>query len=308
MAASLVPDFLESEPDAGTSADRGPGQAAPARTRTINAWDGLPLHVHEWGLPRGQGRLPLLCLPGLMRTGADFARLAAGFAAERPIVALDYAGRGRSGRSRKVQRYAAEACVTDVLDLAAALHMPRVVAVGTSFGGILAMGIGAVRPTLLAAVVLNDVGPEIGSVGLEAIRRFLAETPDLADLEAAVRHLKHWLPDLGITSDDGWRDAARLTYAPDAGGKWRPLWDAKIARLLDAPVPDLWPFFGALAHLPVLVVRGGKSQLLLPETVERMQKEHPGLRVVEVPGVGHAPTLAEPAVHAALAHFLDELD
>ena len=279
-----------------------------ARVLSITAWDGLPLSVRVWGRLEDAGRKPLFCLPGLVRTGADFARLAGCFAGRRGVVAVDYAGRGQSARSPDARRYAAEACMQDVLEIASALHLERVVAVGTSFGGLLAMGIAAARPGLLSGVVLNDIGPEIGQAGTAAIRSFLAESPELDNLEAAVCHLRDWLPHLGITSDEGWREFARLTYAPGANGHWEPLWDERIAQLLAAPVPDLWPFFGALAHLPVLLVRGGMSEILLPETVARMRDVHPGLSVVEVPGIGHAPTLAEPAVVSALDEFLPPLD
>lgn len=283
---------------------KGREQDGGARLFSVTAWDGLELAVHAWGGPEDSGVVPLLCLPGLVRTGGDFARLAGRFASQRRVFAVDYAGHGRSGRSPDVRRYAAEACVEDVLDIACALHLERVVAIGTSFGGLLAMGLAAARPHFLAGVVLNDVGPEIGRAGAAAIQSFLAETPEIDDLDVAVRYLRNRLPHLGIDGDEGWQELARLTYAPDASGRWQPLWDAKIARLLDGEIPDLWPLFGALAHLPVLLVRGALSQILLPETVARMREVHTGLEVIEVPGVGHAPTLVEPVVSVALDGFL----
>jgi pimeloyl-ACP methyl ester carboxylesterase len=310
MAASLAP-----KPDHGAApkgpvgrlAQPGSGRASTKRGRTLSAWDGLPLFIREWGCPWRQDPLPLLCLPGLVRTGEDFSPLGTRFGEQRRVLAPDYAGRGQSGRSHDLHRYGAEACLADVLDLAAALHLERVVAIGTSFGGILAMAMAAARPGLLAGVVLNDVGPEIGPLGHQSICRFLAETPDLGDLDACALHLQRLLPDLGIETAEGWRELARLTYAPSAGGRWLPLWDTRIARLLDAPIPDLWPLFGALAYLPVLLVRGTRSKILLPETVARMQCSHPRLTVLEVPGVGHAPTLSEPTVLAALDEFVADL-
>lgn len=284
-----------------------PGSDDFVRSRMFSAWDGLSLYVREWSALPDADRPTLLCLPGLARTSADFARIGARLSTTWRVLAIDYAGRGKSGRSRDVRRYAAEACVTDVLDLAAALHLERVVALGTSFGGLLAMGIAAARPGLLRAVVLNDIGPEIGSTGQAFIRRFLAESPDLKSLDACAEHLKRVLPHLGIATEEGWREVARSTYGPTADGQWAPLWDTRIVRLLDAPVPDLWPFFGALVHVPVLLVRGAQSDILLPETVARMQREHPRLTRLELPGIGHAPTLAEPAAIAALDAFLGPL-
>ncbi|MGC8477939.1 MAG: alpha/beta fold hydrolase [Acetobacteraceae bacterium] len=288
---------------AGTGAG---GEAAvnPAEHR-LSAWDGGMLHVLEWN-PDAPGR-PLLCLPGLVRTAGDFAPLAAGAGAGRRMVALDYAGRGASFRlpaGADPARYGAEACVRDVLDVAAALGLHGAVVVGTSFGGLLAMGIAAARPGLLAAAVLNDIGPEVGAEGARFVRRFVAEDPALPDLPACVAHLRAMLPPLGLAGAAAWEAMAALTYAPGADRRWHPLWDTRIARLLDAPTPPLWPLFGALAGLPLLVVRGALSNILSAATLERMDAAHGAMASVTVPGVGHAPTLGEPEAAAAIAALL----
>ena len=271
------------------------------RSRDITAWDGLTVHVTEWGGGRG---MPLLCLPGLVRTAGDFAGVAARHGAGRRVVALDYIGRGGSARAPRIARYAPQAMLRDVMDVCAAVHLHRAVVIGTSFGGLLAMALRAARPGLLAGVVLNDVGPEIGTAGAALVRRFVGEDPALPDLDAAAAHLRRVLPDLSLHGAADWREFAALTYAPGPDGRWHPLWDTRIARTLGAPVPDLWPLFRALAGLPLLLVHGGRSTLLLAETVARMRAERPDMVVAEVPGSGHAPTLAEPAAVAALTAFL----
>jgi pimeloyl-ACP methyl ester carboxylesterase len=80
-----------------------------------------------------------------------------------------------------------------------------------------------------------------------------------------------------------------------------------ISRLLNGDTPDLWPLFGALAHLPLLLVRGEASDILLPTTVARMQATHPDMAMTSLPGIGHAPTLGEPEIVAALLAFLDRV-
>ena len=242
-----------------------------------------------------------------MRTGADFSELARAVGAGRRVAAPDYAGRGASGRSADVTRYAPEACLRDVLDLCAALHLHRVIAVGTSFGGLLAMGIAAARPTLLRGVVLNDIGPDIGSAGGDFVRRFVAIDPALADLDACVAYLRARLPPLSLATDAAWRRMAALTYAPGADGRFHPVWDTAIARLLDRPPPVLWPLFGALAHVPLLLAWGEASDILLAPTVAAMRAARPDMAVVSVPGIGHAPTLAEPPVLAAIATLLERV-
>jgi pimeloyl-ACP methyl ester carboxylesterase len=273
-----------------------------ALVHRISAWDGLPLCVREWR--DGDARTPILCLSGIVRTSGDFATVAHNLGGGRRVVAPDYPGRGHSGRSRDIARYAPEACVRDVLDICAALHLHQVIVIGTSFGGLLGMGLAAARPSLLRAVVLNDVGPDIGSTGTDFVRRFVAHDPAFADLDAAVAHLRGLLPPLSLDGDEAWRAMAALTYAPAADGRYRPLWDTRIAKLLNGRTPDLWALFGGLAHLPLLLVRGGVSDILLPETVARMQTQRPDMSVVTLNGIGHAPTLGEPEILAALHEFV----
>lgn len=268
----------------------------------LSAWDGLPLCVREWFA--GNRHPAILGLPGLVRTGADFETLATAIGDGRRVVAVDYPGRGDSGRCRDVQRYAPEACARDVMDICAALHLHHVTVIGTSFGGLLAMGLAAARPGLIGAVVLNDIGPEIGVEGSDFVRNFVGFDPALNSLDACVDFLRAKLPPLSLHTDEDWRRMAELTYAPGPDGRFHPVWDTRIAGLLSGHVPDLWSLFGALAHVPLLLVRGAVSNILLPDTVARMQRLRPDMHVVTVPGVGHAPTLTEPIALTALAEFL----
>jgi pimeloyl-ACP methyl ester carboxylesterase len=249
-----------------------------------------------------------LGLPGIVRTSGDFAALAQKLGAGRRVVSPDYPGRGQSGRSRNIERYAPEACLRDVLDICAALHLHHAIAVGTSFGGLLSMGLAAARPSLFRAVVLNDIGPELGGSGTDFVRRFIGADIAFPDLETAVAHLQATLPPLSLHDDDAWRTMTALTYGPDGDGRLRPLWDTRIARLLHGRTPDLWALFQALAHLPLLLVNGAVSNLLLPATVQRMQAMRPDMAVITVPGIGHAPTLAEPEVLAALQSFFEQAE
>jgi pimeloyl-ACP methyl ester carboxylesterase len=303
--------------------------------RTISAWDGLPLRVRIWdgrdrvssgassrgGSSRGgsssgawsreassSGAPPVLCLPGLVRTSGDFDVVAPLWADHGRVVSLDYAGRGGSGRSSDIGRYSPEACVRDVLDTCAALHLRRVTIVGTSFGGLLAMGLATARPAMVLGVVLNDVGPEIGPAGADFVREFVARDPALESLDACVTFLKQHLPPLSLATDDDWAAMAALTYARGEDGRFHPVWDTAIARLMNRPVPDLWPLFGALADIPVMLVRGALSNLLLPETVAAMRARKPDMTVVTVEGVGHAPILTEDAVRDSVAGFLKRRD
>ena len=140
------------------------------------------------------------------------------------------------------------------------------------------------------------------------MRRFVGHDAAFPDIDAAVAHLRAVLPPLSLDGDEAWRAMAALTYAPDGDGVLRPVWDTRIARLMNGRTPDLWPLFGGLAHLPLLLVRGEASDILLPATVARMQAVRPDMLLATLPGIGHAPTLTEPEMLAALRAFLDGVD
>jgi pimeloyl-ACP methyl ester carboxylesterase len=271
-------------------------------THRVSAWDGLTLHVREWS--GGDALPPVLCLPGIVRTGADFEYLAQAICSGRRVIAMDYPGRGDSGRAADIDRYAPEACLRDVMDACAALHIQHAFLIGTSFGGLLTMGLAAARPGLVRAAILNDIGPDIASEGAEFVRDFVGSDPGLESLAACIAFLKADLPPMSLDGKLAWRRMAELTYRPGADGRWHPLWDIRIARLLNGPVPDLWSLFNALAQVPVLLIRGAVSNILLPGTVSRMLAVHPGMQVVTLPGIGHAPTLLEPPALSAIQQFL----
>ena len=272
----------------------------------ITAWDGLPLLVREWH--DGSQRLPLLCLPGIVRTSGDFETLAGALGAGRRVISPDYPGRGGSGRSRDVMRYVPEACLRDVLDICAALHVHEAIAIGTSFGGLLSLGLASARPTLLRGVVLNDVGPDVGNNGHAFVRQFIGNNAAFPNIDTAVAHLRATLPPLSLDGDAAWRAMAALTYGPSEDGMFRPVWDTRIARLLNGTTPDLWALFGGIAHLPLLLIWGEASDILLSATIARMREVHQDMHVVSLPGIGHAPTLNEPSIVEALRGFIEEVE
>lgn len=272
--------------------------------RRVSAADGLGIAVRFWG--ERTGRTPLLCLAGMVRTGGDFGRVALRHAGQRLVVAPDYVGRGLSDRARNWRRYRPERLLGDVLDVCAALHVPRAVVLGTSLGGLLAMGLAVARPGLVAAAMLNDIGPEVGGGGLDFVRGFIGGRHTQPDLDHAAAFLRETLPWLSLSTPEEWREFAALTFARDADGRWSANWDPAIARTLEGRAPpDLWPLFGALAHVPLLLVRGGASDILLAETASRMRRRRPDMAELILPDVGHAPTLSEPAIAPALDAWIE---
>jgi pimeloyl-ACP methyl ester carboxylesterase len=276
------------------------------RRIAIRARDGLALSAVEY--PGPATRTPLLCLSGLTRHAGDFAHIAARHAAARRVIALDHAGHGDSARPADVSRYGIEASLRDVMDAMAALHAPRAVIIGTSYGGILAMVLAVLRPTAIAGVVLNDIGPEMETAALQDIEGLVGEDPALPTLEAAAAHLRARLPPMRL-DEAGWRDFAARTYSAGPDGLLHPHWDTRLAAVLhgNGPPPSLWGPFGALAHVPAMLVRGAVSGLLSAATTARMQRERPDMVVVEVAGSGHCPTLDEAEVGPVLDNFLEAI-
>ncbi|MDB5382189.1 MAG: hypothetical protein JWO26_1821 [Rhodospirillales bacterium] len=275
----------------------------------ISARDGLALHAEEWRPPPGAvRRSPILCLPGVCRTGGDFRRIAERHSRTRRVVTLDYAGRGGSDRAADPARYRPEAAIRDVLDVMAALQLDRPIVIGTSFGGIIAMAIGVMRPIALAGVVLNDIGPEIGDVGHAFVLEFLRRDPDAESLEDCEALLRAALPPQPELDEAGWRELTDLTFAKGGDGRFHPRWDTRVVDHAvgagSGPRPDLWGFFGALAHVPLMLVWGEVSEILLPATVARMRRQRSDMKVVTLAGTGHAPTLTEAASVAGIDAFV----
>ncbi len=271
------------------------------RERTYTSQDGLRLYFRDYGDPAAAA-VPVLCLPGLTRNSKDFDGLARRLAQTRRVICPDYRGRGRSQYDDTWRRYVPRTYVDDLRHLLAAANLHRVVVVGTSLGGILAAALAVAMPCAVAAAVLNDVGPDIESDGLERIIAYMRSVPSMPDWQSAADYLRRALPDLPASTDHGWLDIARATFREGEDGTLHVDWDPALVKPLLAARGedmDLWPLFRALSGVPVVAVRGARSDLLSQATLQRMADEIPGLVTVTVAGVGHAPSLLEPEVREA---------
>jgi pimeloyl-ACP methyl ester carboxylesterase len=271
----------------------------------VTAQDGLRLHVREYGERIAPG-LPIVCLPGLARTTADFDPLAAALAGDanhpRRVLAVDYRGRGLSEHDRDPGNYSIAAELADLLAVLIARAIESAVFVGTSRGGLIAMMLAAKRPAMIAGVVLNDIGPVIEPQGLMRIKSYVGKLPqprDFAEGADVLRRLfASQFPRLG---EADWLAAARRTWR-ERDGALVPSYDP------DQPLPALWPQFDALAHVPLMVIRGANSDILSAATLEAMRTRRRETTVVEVPDQGHAPLLAEPETIAPIAAFIAECE
>ena len=269
--------------------------------------DGVRLHARDYA--GDASRPPVVCLPGLTRNVRDYAALAERLAGAWRVVAIDFRGRGESGRAEDWASYAPATYADDVRAMLAELAIARFVAVGTSLGGIVAMMVAEAEPGRLAGLVLNDVGPEIDPAGLQRIRGHVGRASSFPTWLHAARAVadahRDVYPDWSL---DDWLAMAKRLYRLTEKGKIVLDYDLRIAEPFkvagaEAP-PDLWGAFDALRETPVLIVRGERSDVLAPTTAARMVAALPGAEMVMVPRVGHAPTLDEPLAAAGVDRLL----
>jgi pimeloyl-ACP methyl ester carboxylesterase len=273
----------------------------------FDSQDGLRLFSRVYAGPNAAAPV-VLCLHGLMRNSRDFEDLAAHLAARYRVIVPDVRGRGFSARDPNFNNYQIPVYVGDLLALFTGLGVERACIIGTSMGGLMAMVLGVMQPQRVAGIVLNDVGPEVDPQGLERIRGYAGKSTPVHGWEQAVAQVRSiygsaW-PGL---SDERWERIARLSYRANAQGLPEADADPLIAEPLRDPqaaAPNLWPLWGVLAKVPILAIRGAQSDILNAATLARMQREKPGLEVLEVADRGHAPLLDEPECLAAIDEFL----
>jgi pimeloyl-ACP methyl ester carboxylesterase len=259
-----------------------------------------------------------VCLPGLARTAADFHPLAAALAADpakpRLVLALDYRGHGQSEYDRNPNNYTFPVELADLSAVLTALEIPPAIFVGTSLGGILAMMLALVRPTAIAGVILNDIGPIIEPQGLLRIKLrikgYVGKLP--RNFEEGAEFLRCLLlAQFPKLSPQDWIAFAQRTWREHGGGLV-PEYDLKLARTLQGAnlerPPTLWNQFDALARVPLMVIRGANSDMLASTTLDAMLARRGELEVAVVPDQGHAPLLAEPKLLRRIAAFVASCD
>jgi pimeloyl-ACP methyl ester carboxylesterase len=246
----------------------------------------------EWGDPRNER--VLVCVHGLTRCARDFDALAAALSDKYRVVCPDIAGRGASDWLADPMLYQIPQYVADMVTLVARLDVPSVDWLGTSMGGLIGMALAAQKNTPVARLVINDAGPVVSKVAIERIASYVGMAPAFPDFAAGEKYIRSVIVNFGPHSDAEWRFLAEVVLRKNPDGTYRVHYDPKIAIPFRATIPEkdmeLWPMWDAI-KCPTLVIRGAESDLLSKETVAKMAGRGPNAKVVEVPGVGHAPTL-----------------
>ena len=293
-----------------------PNAANAPADRYVSAPDGLRLHYVEYGSAPDAGA-PVVCLPGLTRSAEDFETLARALAfggrKRRRVLALDYRGRGGSEWDRKWENYNIGVENADILSLLDAAEIHEAIVIGTSRGGLHAMTFAATRPTILKAVVLNDVGPVVEPLGLMRIKSYVGKMPRPRNWAEAVDIVKATMSaHFTALSERDWEGHTRRTFE-EKDGKFAGRSDPRLARTLAEVGPDmkrieLWPQFEAMAQVPTLAIRGENSDLLSAETLQEMTRRCPKCESWVVPGQGHAPLLTDSVTIERIRTFVDRVD
>jgi pimeloyl-ACP methyl ester carboxylesterase len=275
--------------------------------------EGRELHYMDWNTSSGQldGRT-VIAWHGLARTGRDMDELAAHLSANGyRVICPDTLGRGLSQWSPDPRQ---EYCLAFYAKLAVALAdqlgLGQFDWVGTSMGGAIGM-VCAAGPlkARITRLVLNDIGTELAEAAEQRIRGYAGNPPafdTVSELEAYFRTI--YKP-YGWIGDTQWRRMTETSVRRLPDGRVTPHYDPAMAQQFTNH-PDDYKLHEAYARIdvPVLLLRGESSDLLLPETVESMRKTGPGLagrlQVIEVPGCGHAPALNVPDQLGTVLKFL----
>ena len=284
--------------------------AAAYEDRYWTSSDGLTLHYRNYPGHEGSAKLPVLCMHGLTRNARDFGALAEALAATRRVIVPEMRGRGMSDYAKDSDTYSPITYVGDVEKLLAEQGIERFAVVGTSMGGLMTMLMAAHQPGRMSAVVMNDIGPEVETAGLSRISGYVGQGRSYPTWVHAARGLAEAhgaaFPKFDL---DQWLEMAKRTMVVSQNGRIVFDYDMAIAEPFAKPgnaaPPNLWLAFEALAGVPMLLVRGGLSDLITPETVRQMGARNPNMTTVTVPDVGHAPTLDEPEARAAILALLD---
>jgi pimeloyl-ACP methyl ester carboxylesterase len=262
----------------------------------------------QWGDPANPR--VLVCVHGLTRQGRDFDTLARSLCDHYRVVCPDVVGRGRSEWLPDPMHYGVPQYVADMVALLARLDAREVDWVGTSMGGLIGLGVAALKGSPLRRFVINDVGPTIEPAAIARIGSYVGQPMRWPSLDDAADALWQISQGFGPHTREQWLALTEPQLQRD-GDTWKPRSDPSIALPFKAVTPQmaaagealLWQAWDSL-RLPTLLLRGANSDLLSPATAQAMTERGPRARLVSFDGVGHAPMLVQPEQVAAVRDFL----
>jgi pimeloyl-ACP methyl ester carboxylesterase len=275
--------------------------------RYYDSEDGLRLYVRDYaGNP---AKDPVLCLPGLTRNSRDFEALAAWVSQDRRVLCPDFRGRGESEYDPEWTNYHPARYAADTWLLLDNLGIDRVTIIGTSLGGWLSMLMSSQQPGRVAAIVMNDIGPEANPEGIARVVAGAGTLDRVATFDEAIAQARRFydiaFPDW---SDEQWRSYAAITYRETGQGDYDLNFDRNIGHASRQGVSGLdvdpWDLFAGIRGVPTLLIHGTLSDILTEDIIRKMCDSKPDLQVGRVPNRGHAPLLDEKEAVDAISRFL----
>ena len=261
---------------------------------------------HAWGNP---GNKVLLCVHGLTRRGSDFKTLAQAMCKDYYVVCPDVVGRGESDRLSNPMLYAVPQYVADIAALVKKLGVAQVDWLGTSMGGLIGMVYAAMPNSPIRRMIINDVGPKIEPEAIKRLGSYVGQPFTFSDRSEALQRLNEICATFGEHTPEEW-EIYNGPMLVQKDGKWIMHYDPDISVPFASVNPimakagemAMWHAFKQI-HIPMLIVRGGNSDLLSAATVAQMCKVNPYARSIEIPNVGHAPAFVKPEQIALAKEF-----
>ncbi|MFM7522936.1 MAG: alpha/beta fold hydrolase [Betaproteobacteria bacterium] len=269
-----------------------------AQVKMVQCLSPAGLHAmayKEWGDPRNPR--VLVCVHGVTRVSDDFDALAAAMADQYRVICPDVVGRGRSAWLKDLKYYWVPQYVSDMVTLIARLDVPQVDWFGTSMGALIGLGLAAIPDASIRNMVMNDVGPTLNFQALSRIGSYIGEDLRFDSFQQARDYIRTISAPFGPHTDQQWDKLAADVLRQTDDGQWRRHYDVSLALPFKVMTEEsaqqgeaaLWAAYDAV-RCPVLLVRGAESDLLTRETAQQMTIRGPRAQLVELPGIGHAPT------------------
>ncbi|MBA5604385.1 alpha/beta hydrolase [Duganella sp. FT3S] len=287
-----------------------------AKLKSVQCLSMAGLHhmaYKEWGAADNPN--VLVCVHGVTRVSDDFDAMARALAADYRVICPDVVGRGRSGRLRNPQLYVIPQYVSDMVTLLARVlannERQSVDWFGTSMGGLIGLGLASLPGNPIGRLILNDIGPSLEAPALQRIGDYIGQDLRFPTFEEGARFVRDVSLTFGPHTEAEWHKLAADVLRQDQDGMWVRHYDMGLAQPFRAATPEsvaadqamLWASYDAIT-CPTLLIRGGESDLLSRATAEIMTQRGPRATLVEVPGVGHAPTFVHDDQIAIVKQFL----
>jgi pimeloyl-ACP methyl ester carboxylesterase len=256
----------------------------------------------------------VVCVHGISRQGRDFDELAKAMCDKVRVVCVDVVGRGASDWLKDPMQYQLPQYAHDMMALLPQLEARTIDWVGTSMGGLIGLAICGQEQSAVRRLVINDIGPVVQPLALERIASYIGADKRFATVQEGADYLWSLSTSFGPHTPAQWLAFSKPMLKADGAGfklHYDPAISVPVKAAVAASAAEsaaqgealLWQLYDKV-RAQTLLIRGADSDLLSPATAQAMAQRGPKARLIEFPGVGHAPTLLTPAQITPVVEFL----